>query len=78
VDYYSIFAKRYDELAGERTDRVLPHVKLNITTPRMDIDEIPGNKVDYSDLLNRNDGSRLLLQGRPGCGKSRLMKQVSR
>ena len=94
VDYYSIFAERYEKLAKERTDRVLTDVKFvrpvlvrptqrnkrqKYTTPGMDIDEIPGRKLDfnYDHLLKQKSGSRILLQGRPGCGKSRLMKQVS-
>jgi predicted NACHT family NTPase len=90
VNYCAIFAKRYEKLAKEKIDSVLPDVKFvrpvlvrpvhhTITTPRADIDEIPGEKVgfEYTDLLNRKDGSKLLLQGRPGCGKSRLMKQIS-
>ena len=96
MDYYSILAERYEELTEEKTDRVLPDVKFvrpvivqptqrntrrKYTTPQTDIDEIPGEKVDfnYDHLLEeQEEGTRILLQGRPGCGKSRLMKQISR
>ena len=94
MDYYSIFAERYEKLAKEKTDSVLSDVKFvhpvlvrpiqrnkrqKYTTPGMDIDEIPGENVhfNYNDLLTQENSSRILLQGRPGCGKSRLMKQVS-
>ena len=95
MDYYSIFAERYEKLAKEKTDRVLKDIEFvcpvlvrptqrierqKYTTPGMDIDKIPGEKVDfiYDDLLKQESGSRILLQGRSGCGKSRLMKQISR
>ena len=95
MDYYSTFAERYEKGAKEKTDSVLPDAEFvhpvlvrptqrnkrhNYTTPGMDIDEIPGEKVDfnYDHLLEeKGKGSRTLLQGRPGCGKSRLMKQIS-
>ena len=93
MDYYSIFSKRYEELnAKEKTDSVLPDVKFvcpvlfqcnadqNYATPGMDIDKILGEKIgiNYDHLLKEKEkGSRILLQGRPGCGKSRLMKQIS-
>jgi energy-coupling factor transporter ATP-binding protein EcfA2 len=95
VDYYSIFAERYDELAKDKTDRVLPDIEFvlpvfvsqtqrnehkKITTPQVNINEITGRKnsaFKYADLLSQKSGSRLLLQGRPGCGKTRLTKQVA-
>ena len=43
----------------------------------MEGDKMPGKNIDYSDLLKQKSGSRILLQGRPGCGKTRLMKKVS-
>ena len=91
MDYYSVLAETYGEDTKEETYRLLPHVEFvcpvlvrpippKIKTPQGDIDEIPGKKVDfdYDHLLNKQkEGSRILLQGRPGSGKSRLMKQIS-
>ena len=93
MDYCSVFAERYDKLGGEKADSDLPDVEFvhpilvrhdrdkkkqtTFMTLQRNADEMPENNISYDDVLNQNSGSRLLLQGRPGCGKTRLMKQVS-
>ena len=49
-------------------------------TVRKSVDDIIGDKenTSYSDMLNDVDSSRfILLEGRPGCGKTTLMNKIS-